>query len=113
MGLNGLALNHTSWVDYGLNRCLLHVDKRVVEQEPGQHLLVMHGLRDMIDRDQSRSGEIGHLRGFEIDIPEPVESGLVVHEIQKAAAEAANRRDVQLAGPNRLLERLVQKRGGT
>ena len=49
------------------------------------------------------------LDGLEIDVPEAVEPALLVDEVEQAAAQAAHRRDVELARADRLAEGLVEK----
>ena len=54
LGLDHLALHDAAWIDHVLHRRLPHVEQRDVEEEPGQHLLVVHRLRQVIDRRQAR-----------------------------------------------------------
>ena len=86
--------------------------QRGVEQHPGQHLLVVHRLRDVVDGGQAcRVRPV--LTGFiELDVPDPPQLAAGIQEIDQAAADAAHGRDVELAGADRLAERIVEQQLG-
>ena len=52
--LDHLTFHEAAGIGDVLRRDLLEVEQRGVEQQPGQHLLVVHGLRDVIDGDRGR-----------------------------------------------------------
>jgi hypothetical protein len=73
LGLDNLAFDQAAGSGDILGRDLLEVDRRGVEQQPAQRLLLGHGLRDVIDR-----GQAGRVRGvlprlIECDVPDAVQ----------------------------------------
>jgi len=97
---DGLALHEATGVgDLHLPQPL-EVEDAGVEQQPGQHLVIGHRLRDVIDGEQ---GVRACIAGDRFEISVPVLTGLI-EEIQKAAADAVDRGDLQLARPDRLIE---------
>src|SRR5262249_12819904 len=90
-----------------------NLEERGVEQKPGEHLLVLHRLRDMVEGDEPRlRAAVGPWRRVKVDLPMAAEVSLVVDEIEEAAAEPAHGRNVDLAGPHHLPERQVEELGG-
>ena len=67
----------------------------------------------MVDRDEA-GPRPGRLRrdGLEVDLPQPAERARAVDEIEEAAADAADRRDVELPGVDALAEGRRQQRRG-
>ena len=54
VALDRLAAHQAGGIDDVDHRRLPRPEDRGVEQEPGQHLLVVHGLSDMVDRRRGR-----------------------------------------------------------
>src|SRR6185312_10138176 len=88
------------------------VEQRRVEEEPSQHLLVLHRLRYVVESGEARARRRRGLR-IEIDVPVAAKIGPVVDEIDEAAAEPAHRRDVDLARADDLPKGLIEKLGGS
>ena len=63
----------------------------------------------MVDGDEA--GGVGSLlaRYLELDVPYPPQLALCIEEVDEAAADAAHRRDLELARPHRLTERLIEQ----
>ena len=55
------------------HRSLPDIEQRCVEQKPGQHFLVVHGLGNVIDRGQSGARDAASLCRLELHVPEPAE----------------------------------------
>src|SRR3546814_14271791 len=68
-----------------------------VEQQPSEHLLIVHGLRHMVDGEQPRVDSESRRFRLELDVPDLGQAP--VDEIDHAAADPANRGDGKLAGP--------------
>ena len=67
---------------------LRQVEQRGVEQQPGQHLLVVHRLRDVVDDGQAGVALAAVLAGrLELDVPDAAELALGIDEVEQAAAE--------------------------
>src|SRR5207248_9386431 len=67
---------------------------------------------DVIDGGQARAA-IGGLAGIlELDLPDAAERAGRIEEIDQAAADAAHRRDVEFARPDRLAEWRIEQQGG-
>ena len=98
-GLHDLALHEPAGVEHVLHRRFREVEQRGVEQQPGQHLLVVHRLRDVVDAGRARRPR-GRRRpvGSNSMSQTPAEVALAIDEVDQAAAEPAHRRDLQLAG---------------
>src|SRR5215203_3202449 len=91
LSLDSLALHDAARVDDVLHRRLRDLEERVVEEKPGEHLLVAHGLREMIDGNKPGIGglrALGRIGRFEVDVPQAVEAALAVDEIEEASAHA-------------------------
>ncbi|PFS10739.1 hypothetical protein COK46_26300, partial [Bacillus thuringiensis] len=82
--LDHLALHHAAGIEHRLTRRLPRVEQRGVEQQPGQHLLVLHALRDMVDAGQPGLG-VAFLRRLEIDLGPAAERRGAIEEIDEAA----------------------------
>ena len=82
-------------------------EDRRVEQRPGEHLVIFHRLRDVVDVDAGPHRPDRRLRraGTNSTSHNPRERAHLVGEIDQAAAEAANGRQLHLARPDRLAER--------
>ena len=85
---------------------------RGVEQQPRQHLLVMHRLRDVVDARQPGVGVAGRLRPASNSVSHTAELAAWIDEIEEAAADPADRRDFQFARADRLAEGRVAERFG-
>src|SRR5260221_1663248 len=108
-GLDGLALDDPAGIDDVLYGRLLHVEEGGVEEKPGEHLFILHRLREMVEPEESCIRIAGALDPVEIDVPKLAELGLRIYEIKQAPAQPAHGRDVELARPYRLPERLVEE----
>ena len=88
--LDHLALHHAAGIDARPARGVFaHVEQRGVEQEPGQHLLVVHRLRDVVDARAGRRRRAGVAStGVELDVPEPAELALAVDEVDAGCRRA-------------------------
>ena len=73
VGLDHLAAHHAARIDDVLLGDFLQIEQRGVEQQPAQHLLVAHRLRDVIDRGQARAVACRNRNRVEIDLPELAE----------------------------------------
>ncbi len=119
-GLDHLAFDEAAGVEHVLLRHLRNVEQGGVEEKPRQHLLVVHGLRNMVDRHQPGACGRGILAGgLELDLPHARQVALGIDEVEQAAAHAADRWNLQLAGadglPEGMIEKLarpVERRGG-
>src|SRR5262249_7074487 len=102
--LDHLAPDESARISDVLGRNLLEIEQRGIKQQPGQHLLVVHGLGNMVDDD--KAGRIGGIlpRVGELDVPDAPELAARIEEVDEAAADAAHGRDVELAGTNLLAE---------
>src|SRR5215213_11145098 len=108
-----LALHDAAGVEHVVDPRLTEVEKRGVEQKPGQHLLVVHRLRDVVEADEARlPGAWCGCDGIEVDVPDAGRSACPIDEVDEAAAEAAHRRNLELARPDPLAERLVDQLHG-
>ena len=106
-----LAPHQAAWIGHLLGRDLPEIEQRGVEQEPGQHLLVLHRLGDVVDGGES--GVAARLASVvELDVPHAAERTGRIEEIDQAAAHAAHRRDVELARADGLAERRIEQQGG-
>ena len=107
--LDDLTLHQSAGIGDVLHRDLLEVQQRRVKQQPGEHFLVVHGLRDMVDGRKSRC--IGAVVPglLELDVPHPTKIALLIQEVEEASAHAAHRRDIELARADGLAEWLVQQ----
>ena len=111
--LDRLAADDARGVDDVDGRRLRGAEDRGVEQQPGQHLVEGHGLGDVVDRDEAGVGD-RHvvLGGDELGLPDPGERRALVDEVHHRAADAADRRDGELARAGALLEELGAEGGG-
>src|SRR6059058_2348794 len=81
-GLHHLAANDASGIGNVELRRLLDVKQRCVEQLPGQHIVVLHRLGDMVDRGETN--RFVFARGLdrqELDIPDLAQWALLIDEI--------------------------------
>src|SRR5690606_19963149 len=101
--LNDLAADETGRIDDIDHRAFLGHKDRAIEQDPGQHFLVVHGLRHMVDAFEARihSGQ-RVLDGLELYVPDPAERAFFVQEIDHATANATDGRYAELVGADAL-----------
>ena len=70
--LDHLAAHQAGRIDDIHHRRLMGGEDGGIEQDPGQHLLVVHGLRHMVDGHQAGiAGLPGIADRLEIDLPQP------------------------------------------
>ena len=108
--LKNLALYEAARIEHVLFGKLREIEQRLVEQQPSQHLLVVHRLGDVVDRGQPRvvpracSAELR-----EIDIPNLRKLALGIGEVHEAPAETPHGGNFQFARAERLPEGLVEQ----
>src|SRR6202030_1662452 len=84
------------------------IEERGIEQHPSEHLLVLHGLGDMIDRRETSA--CSPLAGrLEIDVPHKARFAPGVDEVDEAAAKTAYRGNFEVARADCLTERLFEE----
>ena len=111
--LDRLAADHARGVDDVDGRRLREAEDRGVEERPGQHLVVGHRLGEVVDGEEAGVGDrdvvVG---GNELGLPDPCERRALVEEVHDRAADAADRRDGELARADAALEGLGAEGGG-
>src|SRR5438552_4918234 len=95
-----LALHKASRIGDLLLRQPLQIEDPRVEQQPRQHLVIGHRLRDVINRGEAVGRRVAGQR-FEIGLPV---LAVLFPKIEQAAADAADRGNFQFARPDRLIE---------
>ena len=102
--MDGLALHQAHGVGDFDCRALFDLKQRHVVQQPGEHLLELHALREMVDSLETRVDARGiHRQRLELGLPDRRRFGFL-HEVEQAAADAAQRRDFVLTGAHGLRE---------
>ena len=86
-------MHETDGIGHLLLRQAFEVENAAVEQRPGQHVAIRHGLGDMVHRSEGAAGGLCR-HGFEI--PAPV-FAVASNEIEQAAADAPDRGNFQFA----------------
>ncbi|VVT44457.1 hypothetical protein BOS5A_10478 [Bosea sp. EC-HK365B] len=109
-GLHRLRADQPVGIDDVDDRRLMGVEDAGVEQRPAQHLVIGHGLADMVDPRQA--GTRGCRARSEVDVPDAAEIGRRIQEAQDAAADAANGGDAELALAGGLRMRLGEQGAG-
>src|SRR5262245_2610888 len=105
VAFDDLAAHQPSRIDHVDHGRFPGAENRDIEQQPGEHFLVAHRLRHMVDRGEAGAALLS-ADGLELDFPDSSELALAVDEVDDAPAYAADRRDRQLAGAMALLEQL-------
>src|SRR6202048_2072765 len=78
LGLDRLALDDAARVDDILDRRLPEVEQRGVEEQPAQHFLVLHRLREVIEAGEAGAFVAARLDPLEGHVPEPGAARLFV-----------------------------------
>src|SRR3546814_10599879 len=97
IALDDRATHQTGGVHHIDHGQFAGAEDRGVEQQPSEHLLIVHGLRHMVDGEQPRVDSESRRFRLELDVPDLGQAP--VDEIDHAAADPANRGDGKLAGP--------------